>query len=239
MTPTAQDVARQHKRWNTGSTALALYKHGWQFSLPPKHFLCSTLSCSCSGQLGHTGKTYSVTTWGARHQQQRQQHHHQQQQQQQQQWWRRRWRRQRRGLHESFICASAAAAATAVALAGVGRIRDEQRAAWLASLRSRPHPHSIFGRPSGRPQRFVHVPDFKSWGPIYKISYNLSYDYRKSIVRSTYDSDLKRAEISLGNIVSQFTNTIADDITILHVNLTLKSFPFIVRCCVNYTSVVS
>ena len=106
------------------------------------------------GQLGHTGKTYSVTTWGARHQQQRQQHHHQQQQQQQQQqWWRRRWRRQRRGLHESFIRASAAAGATAVGLAGVGRrpIRDEQRAAWLASLRSRPHPHSIFGRPSGLP----------------------------------------------------------------------------------------
>jgi len=43
---------------------------------------------------------------------------------------------------------------------------------------------------------------FFSWGPIYKISYDLSYDYRKFIVRSTYDSDLKRAEISLGNIVS-------------------------------------
>ena len=39
-------------------------------------------------------------------------------------------------------------------------------------------------------------------GPIYKISYDLSYDYRKFIVRSTYDSDLKRAEISLRNIVS-------------------------------------
>jgi len=39
-------------------------------------------------------------------------------------------------------------------------------------------------------------------GPIYKISYDLSYDYRKFIVRSTYDSDLKHAEISLGNIVS-------------------------------------
>ena len=34
-----------------------------------------------------------------------------------------------------------------------------------------------------------------STGPIYKISYDLSYDYRKCIVRSTYDSDLKRAEI--------------------------------------------
>jgi len=46
-------------------------------------------------------------------------------------------------------------------------------------------------------------------GPIYKISYDLSYDYPKFIVRSTYDSDLKCAEISL-----------SDDITILHVNLT-------------------
>jgi len=41
-----------------------------------------------------------------------------------------------------------------------------------------------------------------SWGPIYKMSYDLSYDYRKFIVRSTYDSDLKRAEIFLRNIVS-------------------------------------
>jgi len=39
-------------------------------------------------------------------------------------------------------------------------------------------------------------------GTIYKISYDLSYDYRKFIVRSTYDSDLKCAEISLRNIVS-------------------------------------
>jgi len=54
------------------------------------------------------------------------------------------------------------------------------------------------------------------WGPIYQIFYDLSYDYRKFIVRSTYDSDLKRAEISLRNIVSQFTNTISDDITMLH-----------------------
>ena len=157
--------------WHSTSTAGNFHYHRSTSSVPH----CQLFR----RQVGHTGKTYSVTTWGARHQQQRQQHHHQQQQQQhQQQWWRRRWRRQRRGLHESFICASAAAAATAVGLAGVGRIRDEQRAAWLASLRSRPHPHSIFGRPSGRPQRFVHVPDFKSWGPIYKISYNLSYDYR-------------------------------------------------------------
>ena len=38
-------------------------------------------------------------------------------------------------------------------------------------------------------------------GPIYKISYDLSQDYRKFIVRSTYDSDLQRAKSSLGNIV--------------------------------------
>jgi len=66
------------------------------------------------------------------------------------------------------------------------------------------------------------VRDKISWGPIYKIYYDLSYDYRKFIVRSTYDSDLKRVEISLGNIISYFTNTISDDIAILHVNLTYE-----------------
>ena len=35
------------------------------------------------------------------------------------------------------------------------------------------------------------------------------------IVRSTYDSDLQRPKSSLANIVSQFTNTVSDDITIL------------------------
>jgi len=44
---------------------------------------------------------------------------------------------------------------------------------------------------------FLHL-----WGPIYKIAHDLSHDYRKFIVRSTYDSDLKRADIFLGNIVS-------------------------------------
>jgi len=43
---------------------------------------------------------------------------------------------------------------------------------------------------------------WRLWGPIYKISYDLSYDCRKFIVRSTYGSDLKRVEISLRNIVS-------------------------------------
>jgi len=42
----------------------------------------------------------------------------------------------------------------------------------------------------------------KSRDPIYKISYDLSYDYRTFIVRPTYDSDSKRAEISLRYIVS-------------------------------------
>ena len=39
---TIQDVARHHRRWNTGWTALAIYKHDWAFSkpLPLKHFLC-------------------------------------------------------------------------------------------------------------------------------------------------------------------------------------------------------
>ena len=39
-------------------------------------------------------------------------------------------------------------------------------------------------------------------GPICRISYDLAYDYRKFIAKSTYDSDLERAEISLRNIVS-------------------------------------
>ena len=39
-------------------------------------------------------------------------------------------------------------------------------------------------------------------GPIYKISYDLSQDYRKFIVRSAYGSDLQRAKSSLGNVVS-------------------------------------
>ena len=32
------------------------------------------------------------------------------------------------------------------------------------------------------------------WGPIYKIFYDLSYNYLKFVVRSTYDSDLKSAK---------------------------------------------
>ena len=65
------------------------------------------------------------------------------------------------------------------------------------------------------------VPDTgKVWGPIYKISYDLAYDYRKFIVRSTCDSDLTCAEISLREYRKLIYDTIFDDITILHVNLT-------------------
>ena len=38
--------------------------------------------------------------------------------------------------------------------------------------------------------------------PIHKTHYDLSQDYLKSIVRSTYDSDLQSANISLRNIES-------------------------------------
>jgi len=59
-----------------------------------------------------------------------------------------------------------------------------------------------------------------SRGPIYKISYDLSYDYRKFIVRSTYDSDLQSTKISFWNMVSEFANTVSDDFTTLQVNRT-------------------
>ena len=46
--------------------------------------------------------------------------------------------------------------------------------------------------------------------------------YRKFIVRSTYDSDLKSAKISFTNIISYFANTVSDDLTTLQVNRYLK-----------------
>jgi len=58
---------------------------------------------------------------------------------------------------------------------------------------------------------------------LQNIARFIIYDYRKFIARSTYDGDLKRAEISVRNIVSYFANTISDDITILHVNLTYEN----------------
>jgi len=42
----------------------------------------------------------------------------------------------------------------------------------------------------------------RTWGLIYKISYDLSYDYLKVIVRWTYDIDLQRDKISDKTIVS-------------------------------------
>jgi len=38
------------------------------------------------------------------------------------------------------------------------------------------------------------------------------------VVRSTYDSDLQRAQVSPRNIVSYLTNTISDDLVTLQVN---------------------
>ena len=64
---------------------------------------------------------------------------------------------------------------------------------------------------------------------IYQTSYNLScIRYLKFIVRSTCDGDLQRAKISLRNIVSQFTNTVSDDLTSLQVNRTQEK-PCVLR----------
>ena len=77
-------------------------------------------------------------------------------------------------------------------------------------------------------------------GPIYKISYDLSYDYRKFIVRSTYDSDLICAEISLIEYRQLNYDTIFDDIMILHMNLTYEKLSIHCKMLfVKQTSVVS
>ena len=60
----------------------------------------------------------------------------------------------------------------------------------------------------------------KEQGPIYKISYDLSYDYRKFIVRSTYDGDLKMQKFLSGISSAKFANTVSDDLTTLQVNRT-------------------
>jgi len=73
----------------------------------------------------------------------------------------------------------------------------------------------------------------KPGAKYYKISYDLSHDYLKFIVRSTYDSDSRRAKISPRNIVSQFTNTISYDLAILQVNCTEEKPCAFVRCFVN------
>ena len=51
-----------------------------------------------------------------------------------------------------------------------------------------------------------------SRGPIYKISYDWSYDYLKFIVRSTYDSDLQHAKISLTNVLSKYIRKLSPTI---------------------------
>ena len=50
--------------------------------------------------------------------------------------------------------------------------------------------------------RSLSLASVKSRGLIYKIFYDLSQDYLKFIVRSTNDSDLQCAKISVRNIVS-------------------------------------
>ena len=57
--------------------------------------------------------------------------------------------------------------------------------------------YSIFQKHRLNSRRFPGFPGAR----FTKISYDLSYDCRKFIARSTYDSDLKRAEMSLRNIV--------------------------------------
>lgn len=71
------DVARHRRYWNTGSTALALYKHDWKCSVPLKHFLYLHSQHFLANR-SRTGKTHSATAWCVRH-------HHQEQQEQLQQ----------------------------------------------------------------------------------------------------------------------------------------------------------
>ena len=60
------------------------------------------------------------------------------------------------------------------------------------------------------PARDVLGPDLRN---ILRFN-GLSYDYPKFIARSTCDSDLQRAKISLRSIVSLIANTVSDDPTI-------------------------
>ena len=58
------------------------------------------------------------------------------------------------------------------------------------------------------------------------LSYDLSEDYLKFVIRSTYDSGLRRDKISHGNIVGEFkTETITK---------TVKSFFFGFRLITDY-----
>jgi len=74
-TTDAGTLARQPSWQSTGTAGEIL---GTTEAPPLLHTL------NCSGQVGRTDETCSVTTWCARHQQQQQQQHHHQQQQQQQ-----------------------------------------------------------------------------------------------------------------------------------------------------------
>jgi len=76
-------------------------------------------------------------------------------------------------------------------------------------------------------------------GPIYKISYNLSQDYLNFIVMSTYGSDLRRANISLRNIVSHLRTQSQTILRFLKWTVPKKSLTPFVRCFVDYMTVVS
>jgi len=73
----------------------------------------------------------------------------------------------------------------------------------------------------------------KAWGTVNKISYDLSYNCVKFIERSTYDSDLQRAKISLGNIVSKYTTLAPTILRFCKWIICKKSPAFCVRCFVN------
>ena len=92
-------------------------------------------------------------------------------------------------------------------------VRHGQRPA-LRTVRRRRLPHSA-GTPT---PRYIPAARFTKYLTI----------YRKIVVRSTYDSDLRRAKTSFRNIVSYFTNTILDDLTILQVNWTEEN-PCVLR----------
>ena len=49
-----------------------------------------------------------------------------------------------------------------------------------------------------------------TWGPIYQISYDLSYSYLNFIVGSTYDSDLQCAKIYSRNTHTRLTPLFRD-----------------------------
>jgi len=103
------------------------------------------------------------------------------------------------------------------------------------------HPHRISDMaasiPMGNPQiqwDFHHP--HPSAGAQYTTYLTI---YSKIIIRSTYDSDLRREKISLGIIISQFTNTSQTFLWFCKWIVPEKSRAHFVGCFVNLTSIVS